>query len=261
MVSSNPIDKDTKLHPLVRWQFLGGLAEDKRRAFLFTDVTDAKGRRYDMPVAVGALAASPDIYAAGMGQPVDSIGAAWIPAIAKPMPPVAVYHRAMPGGGDHRRRFAQPRRRAGAAAGAGVKPGLRCRALPDRDAMHHPRYRHRDAEPGHVPGGAEGDRPLAVRMVAAALGGAGGYYHLAQIPHAARAESGYRTEVVVTGPRPDLDKAMREGKVDLLTMHSGDITSDLVADGFGVNLRPWTRNELCILGPPDDPAHIRGMTI
>jgi tungstate transport system substrate-binding protein len=53
---------------------------------------------------------------------------------------------------------------------------------------------------------------------------------------------------------------MREGKVDLLTMHSGDITTDLVADGFGVNMRPWTRNELCILGPPDDPAHVRGMT-
>src|ERR1019366_4431668 len=74
------------------------------------------------------------------------------------------------------------------------------------------------------------------------------------------AESGYRTELVVTGPRPELDKAMREGKVDLLTMHSGDITTDLVADGFGVNMRPWTRNELCILEPPDDPARIRGLT-
>lgn len=74
------------------------------------------------------------------------------------------------------------------------------------------------------------------------------------------AETGYRTEVVVTGPRPELDKAMREGRVDLLTMHSGDITTDLVADGFGVSMRPWTRNELCIVGPPDDPAQIRGLT-
>src|SRR5262245_17199003 len=53
-------------------------------------------------------------------------------------------------------------------------------------------------------------------------------------------DTGYRTEVIATGPRPDLDKAMREGKVDLLTMHSGDITTDLVADGFGTNMRPWT---------------------
>jgi tungstate transport system substrate-binding protein len=74
------------------------------------------------------------------------------------------------------------------------------------------------------------------------------------------AKSGYRTEVVVTGPRPELDMAMRAGKVDLLTMHSGDITTDLVADGFGTNMRPWTRNELCIVGPPEDPAHVRGMT-
>ncbi len=73
-------------------------------------------------------------------------------------------------------------------------------------------------------------------------------------------QSGYQVKVVITGPRPILDKAMRAGKVDLLTMHSGDITTDLVADGFGINMRPWTRNELCIVGPPDDPAHIRGMT-
>jgi 3-polyprenyl-4-hydroxybenzoate decarboxylase len=53
------IDKDSELHPLVRWQFQGGLREDERRAFLFTNVTDGGGRRYDIPVAVGALAASP----------------------------------------------------------------------------------------------------------------------------------------------------------------------------------------------------------
>jgi tungstate transport system substrate-binding protein len=74
------------------------------------------------------------------------------------------------------------------------------------------------------------------------------------------AQSGWRTELVITGPRPELDKAMRAGKVDFLTMHSGDITTDLVADGYGVNMRPWTRNELCIVGPPGDPAHVRGMT-
>src|SRR5262245_51779709 len=40
-----PIDKDSELHPLVRWQFQGGLAEDQRRAFLFTNVVDGSGRR------------------------------------------------------------------------------------------------------------------------------------------------------------------------------------------------------------------------
>ena len=51
-----PINKDTELIPLVRWQFIGGMPEDQRRAFLFTNVIDSKGRNYDMPVVVGALA-------------------------------------------------------------------------------------------------------------------------------------------------------------------------------------------------------------
>src|SRR5438093_11844630 len=81
------INKDTELHPLVRWQFLGGVPEDRRRAFLFTNVTDAKGRAYDIPVVVGALAASPEIYAIGMGQPVGRIGDAWMRAIGAPLAP------------------------------------------------------------------------------------------------------------------------------------------------------------------------------
>ena len=85
-----PINKDTELHPLVRWQFVGGTPEDERRAFLFTHVVDAKGRRYDMPVAVGALASSPRIYAVGMGRPVEDIGATWLSAIAKPIAPITV---------------------------------------------------------------------------------------------------------------------------------------------------------------------------
>src|SRR5215204_826948 len=85
-----PINKDTELHPLVRWQFIGGVPERERRAFLFTHVVDGKGRRYDMPVAVGALAASPDIYAMGMGRPVAEIGDAWMQAIAHPLGPVTV---------------------------------------------------------------------------------------------------------------------------------------------------------------------------
>jgi 4-hydroxy-3-polyprenylbenzoate decarboxylase len=85
-----PVNKDTELHPLVRWQFVGGVPEDNRRAFVFTNVTDAKGRKYDIPVVVGALSASPDIYAIGMGCKVDEIGAAWMQAINHPIAPVRV---------------------------------------------------------------------------------------------------------------------------------------------------------------------------
>ena len=85
-----PINKDTELHPLVRWQFQGGLKENQRRAFLFTNVVDSAGRRYDMPVAIGALAASAEIYAVGMGRPVGEIGDAWMEAIANPIAPTVV---------------------------------------------------------------------------------------------------------------------------------------------------------------------------
>src|SRR6266404_9494962 len=77
-----PINKDTELHPLVRCQFLGGVPEDERRAFLFTNVIDSQGRRYDIPVVVGALAASPKIYSVGMGCAVEDIVDGWTLAIA-----------------------------------------------------------------------------------------------------------------------------------------------------------------------------------
>jgi UbiD family decarboxylase len=84
------INKDTELHPLVRWQFQGGFREDERRAFLFTNVIDSEGRRYDAPVAIGALAASARIYAVGVGRPVEEIGDAWMHAIANPIAPTVV---------------------------------------------------------------------------------------------------------------------------------------------------------------------------
>ncbi len=85
-----PIDKDTELHPLVRWQFQGGLAESERRAFLFTNVVDSSGHRYDIPVAVGAFAASAEIYAVGMGTTVENIGTKWIECMAGSIEPVRI---------------------------------------------------------------------------------------------------------------------------------------------------------------------------
>ena len=84
------INKDTEMHPLVRWQFRGGIEESDRKAFLFTNVTDAKGRKYDMPVLVCGLAGSPAIYALGMGCPPEEIGNKWVDAIAHPIEPRVV---------------------------------------------------------------------------------------------------------------------------------------------------------------------------
>ncbi|MDP2707492.1 MAG: UbiD family decarboxylase [Burkholderiales bacterium] len=87
---NEPIDKDSELHPLVRWQFVGGLDEPERRAFLFTNITDGRGRKYSIPVVVGAIAANRAIYSAGMGVPVDEIQAKWDRAIANPVAPRVV---------------------------------------------------------------------------------------------------------------------------------------------------------------------------
>src|SRR5256885_5555293 len=84
------INKDTELHPLVRWQFRGGIAERDRKAFLFTNVVDGKGRKYDIPVVVGALAASRAIYSLGMGCDLAAINDVWNRAVANPIPPRVV---------------------------------------------------------------------------------------------------------------------------------------------------------------------------
>jgi 3-polyprenyl-4-hydroxybenzoate decarboxylase len=60
-------NKDTEMHPLVRWQFRGGIPEADRKAFLFENVTDSTGRKYDIPVAVGILASNREIYSLGLG--------------------------------------------------------------------------------------------------------------------------------------------------------------------------------------------------
>ncbi len=51
------INKDTELMPLVSLQYRG-LPESDRKAFLFENVTDVKGTKYNMPVLVASHAAS-----------------------------------------------------------------------------------------------------------------------------------------------------------------------------------------------------------
>src|SRR5438093_703347 len=83
------IDKDSELMPLVRWQYRG-LAEAERRGFLFTNVTDGRGRTYDASVAVAVLGASRRVYAAALGCPVAELRDRWIRAAASPITPVVI---------------------------------------------------------------------------------------------------------------------------------------------------------------------------
>ena len=84
------IDKNSELHPLARWQFQGGIPAEERKAFLFNNVKDASGKIFDMPVVVGALAANPEIYAAGLGVAVEEIGNVWNRAMDNPIQPITV---------------------------------------------------------------------------------------------------------------------------------------------------------------------------
>jgi len=85
-----PINKDTEMHPLVRWQFRGGIEEKDRKAFLFTNVVDSKKRKYDIPVAVGVLASNREIYRIGIGCRLDEIDERWVKAAQNPIPPRVV---------------------------------------------------------------------------------------------------------------------------------------------------------------------------
>jgi 4-hydroxy-3-polyprenylbenzoate decarboxylase len=171
-----PINKDTELHPLVRWQFQGGLNEQQRRAFLFTNVVDGAGRRYDIPVAVGALAASPEIYAVGMGRPVEEIEAAWTNAIAHPIAPVIVSSpmcqevvisgEALRGAGNGLARLPVPVSTPGFDAAPYLTATLCVTRDPDSGVQNMGTYR----------AALKSTDRLGVRM-ASRIGGAGGYLH------------------------------------------------------------------------------------
>ncbi len=82
-----PINKDTELHPLMRWQFVGGVEEGDRKAMLFTNVVDSNGHAYDMPVVIGAMAANREVYGIGMGCALDKITDTWARAMNEPVAP------------------------------------------------------------------------------------------------------------------------------------------------------------------------------
>jgi len=181
-----PINKDTELHPLVRWQFQGGLREEERRAFLFTNVVDSHGHAYDIPVAVGALAASAQIYSVGMGRPLEEIEAAWVQAIANPIAPVLVSSPScqavmingdeIGGAGRGLARLPVPISTPGFDAAPYLTATLCVTRDPDSGIQNMGTYRAALKAP---------DR-LGVRM-ASRIGGAGGYQHWRK--HNARGES------------------------------------------------------------------------
>jgi UbiD family decarboxylase len=99
------INKDRHLHPFVRWGYVGDVGTvantNPKRAFLFTNVTDSKGRKYqgDCDVMVGGTAGSPRIYAASLGiedsgEDITALSqkvyAKWVHAFENPIPAVEI---------------------------------------------------------------------------------------------------------------------------------------------------------------------------
>ena len=81
------MNKDTEIMPLVRWQFRG-LPQDQRKGWLFSNVTDSRGRDFDGSVAVAILGASPTVYAAAMGtDSPDGIAGKWAQVQSSPIEP------------------------------------------------------------------------------------------------------------------------------------------------------------------------------
>lgn len=75
-----------------------------------------------------------------------------------------------------------------------------------------------------------------------------------------QSQTGMRIELIAAGPKNDIVGIFKKGGVDVITMHSSDAMINLVADGYTLDPQPWMRNDLVIVGPPEDPAGIRGMT-
>ena len=70
--------------------------------------------------------------------------------------------------------------------------------------------------------------------------------------------TGHKVEMVARGPKREIIGSFIAGEADLITMHASDTIINLVADGYGIDPQPWAKNDLLLVGPPADPAGIRG---
>ena len=192
-----PVDKDAEMHPLVRWQYVGGIEEHERKAFLFTHVVNAKGRRYAFPVVVGAYAGNREIYGVGMQAPLDEVQARWDHAIANPIPPVTVTQaacqevvmtgEALKGEGKGLDALPIPVSTPGFDGAPTLTATNVITKDPETGIQNHGTYR----------AGLKAPDRLVVRM-ATRVGGAGGYRHYRK--HQARGDKTMPVAIVLGAP-------------------------------------------------------------
>jgi UbiD family decarboxylase len=192
-----PVDKDSELHPLVRWQYVGGIEEHERKAFLFTNVTDARGRKYKFPVVVGAYAGNRRIYCLGMRASADEVQPRWERATAEPIAPrvveralcqdVVITGDALKGDGNGLDALPIPVSTPGFDSAPTLTATNVITKDPETGIQNHGTYR----------AGLKASDRLVVRM-ATRVGGAGGYRHY--VKHQRRGDRQMPCAIVLGAP-------------------------------------------------------------
>lgn len=72
-------------------------------------------------------------------------------------------------------------------------------------------------------------------------------------------KTGIGIDVIAVGTGNAIELG-ENGDVDIILVHARSLEDAFVADSYGVNRRDVMHNDFVILGPPSDPAGVRGMT-
>jgi tungstate transport system substrate-binding protein len=80
---------------------------------------------------------------------------------------------------------------------------------------------------------------------------------LAYLLPAFEQEYGVEVKVIAVGTGQAL-KLGENGDADLIMVHAPEAEQKFVDAGFGVNRRPFMKNDFVIVGPPSDPAGLKG---
>ena len=70
-------------------------------------------------------------------------------------------------------------------------------------------------------------------------------------------ESGYVVKTIAVGSGQAMAMGQK-GEADLLLVHSPDAETKFMADGFGIARHLVMHNDFVVLGPPEDPAGVKG---
>jgi UbiD family decarboxylase len=192
-----PVDKDAEMHPLVRWQYVGGVEEHERKAFLFTNVVDGRGRKFNFPVVVGAYAGNRAIYCAGMRAKPEEVQPKWDRAIANPVKPrvvtkaacqeVVIRGAALKGEGNGLDSLPIPVSTPGFDSAPTLTATNVITKDPDTGIQNHGTYR----------AGLKAPDRCVIRM-ATRVGGAGGYRHY--LKHQKRGDKTMPCAIVLGAP-------------------------------------------------------------